>query len=229
VLRLSAPLLVLALSAGLTACSSSSADQQPVAKPEPSVSFTADVPVLVPGSPGEEPAVVAPGEQGSLPNADLYSDADVEFVTAMVPHHAQALEMAELAPERARDQRVKTMAGRIAAGQGPEIAVMQAWLASHGLPKADPDADHGHDAEGAEGMQGMVTGEQMTQLLASDGEQFDRLFLTRMIAHHAGALEMASRLGQGTHPLVMDMAKDVAATQTVEIARMQEVLADLEA
>ena len=219
-LRLTAPLAAIALLAG-TACSAST--PQAVAKPEPSVSFTADVPVLVPGSPGEEPEVVAPGEQGALPNADLYSDADVEFVTAMVPHHAQALEMAELAPDRAQDQRVKTMADRIAAGQGPEIAVMQAWLASHGLPKADPDADHGHD------MEGMVTGEQMTELLASDGEQFDRLFLRRMIAHHEGALEMASRLGQGTHPLVMDMAKDVAATQSVEIKRMQEVLFDLEA
>lgn len=219
-LRLTAPLVAIALLAG-TACSST--EPQAVAKPEPSVSFTADVPVLVPGSPGEEPQVVAPGEQGALPNADLYSDADVEFVTAMVPHHTQALEMAELAPDRAQDERVKIMADRIAAGQGPEIAVMQAWLESHGLPKADPEADHGHD------MKGMVTGEQMTQLLAAEGEQFDRLFLTRMIAHHSGALEMASRLGQGTHPLVMDMAKDVAATQTVEINRMQEVLTDLEA
>lgn len=220
-LRLSAPLLTLALTAGLTACSST--EPQAVAKPEPSMTFTADVPVLVPGAPGEQPAVVAPGEQGSLPNPDLYSDADVEFVTAMVPHHAQALEMAELAPDRARDRRVKVMADRIAAGQGPEIAAMQAWLASHGLPRAATDADHGHD------MQGMVTGEQMTQLLASDGEQFDRLFLARMIAHHEGALAMADRLGQGTHPLVMDMAKDVAATQSVEITRMQEVLADLAA
>ena len=221
-LRLSAPLLALALAAGLTACSST--EPQAVAKPEPSVSFTADVPVLVPGAPGEEPTVVAPGEQGSLPNAEVYSDEDVEFVTDMVPHHAQALEMAQLAPERASDPRVTAMADRIAAGQGPEIEVMQAWLESHGLPLAETDGDHGDHA-----MQGMVTGEQMTQLLASEGQQFDRLFLTRMIAHHEGALDMAERLGQGTHPLVMDMAKDVAATQAVEIARMQEVLADLEA
>ena len=220
-LRLSAPLLAVALAATLTACSAD--EPQAVAAPEPSVTYTADVPVLVPGSPGEEPDVVAPGEQGAMPNPDLYSDADVEFVTAMVPHHAQALEMAELAPDRDADDRVRAMAERIAAGQGPEIAVLQAWLADHGLPKADADADHGHD------MQGMVTGEQMTQLLAADGEQFDRLFLTRMIAHHEGALEMANRLGQGTHPLVMDMAKDVSATQSVEITRMQEVLTDLAA
>lgn len=221
-LRLSAPLLALALATGLTACSS--AEPQAVAKPEPSVSFTADVPVLVPGAPGEEPDVVAPGEQGSLPNPNMYSDEDVEFVTAMVPHHAQALEMAELAPERASDDRVKAMAERIAAGQGPEIATMQAWLEGQGLPKAETDGEHG-----GHGRQAMVTGEQMTQLLAAKDEQFDRLFLTRMIAHHEGALAMAERLGQGTHPLVMDMAKDVAVTQSVEITRMQEVLADLAA
>jgi uncharacterized protein (DUF305 family) len=223
VLRLSAPLLALALSAGLTACSSSSTPQA-VAKPEPSVTFTADVPVLVPGAPGEEPAVVAPGQQGTLPNPDVYSDEDVEFVTAMVPHHAQALEMAELVPDRGEDARVKALAERIAVGQGPEIASMQAWLEGHGLPRASTDGDHGHA-----GMQGMLTGEQMTQLIAAEGGQFDRLFLTRMIAHHEGALVMAERLGQGTHPLVMDMVKDVSVTQSVEIARMQEVLTDLEA
>jgi uncharacterized protein (DUF305 family) len=141
----------------------------------------------------------------------------------MVPHHAQALEMAELAPERASDPRVTAMADRIAAGQGPEIEVMQTWLEDRGLPRVEADADHDH------AMQGMVTGEQLTELLASDGEQFDRLFLTRMIAHHEGALAMAERLGGGTHPLVMDMAKDVAATQSVESTRLQEVLADLEA
>ena len=223
-LRLSAPLLALALAGGLTACSSS--EPQAAPKPEPSVSFSADsVPVLVPGKPGEEPEVVAPGESGSMPNAEVYSDEDVAFVTDMVPHHAQALEMAELAPERAQDPRVRTLADRIAAGQGPEIEAMQAWLEERGLPAAETDGGHG----GHGGMQGMVTGEQMTQLLASEGEQFDTLFLTRMIAHHEGALAMAERLGGGTHPLVMDMAKDVAATQSVEIARMQEVLADLEA
>lgn len=222
-LRLSAPLLAVALAAGLTACSSD-IEPQTVALPEPSVTFTAEVPVLVPGAPGEEPAVVAPGEQGALPNPDMFSPEDVEFVTAMVPHHSQALEMAELAPERAEDARVKAMAERIAAGQGPEIEVMQAWLVKHDLPKADTAAGHGGHQ-----MRGMVTGEQMTQLLAAEGEQFDRLFLTRMIAHHEGALEMANRLGQGTHPVVMDMAKDVSASQSFEIARMQEVLSDLEA
>jgi len=225
VLRLPAPLLALALVAALSACSSSKPQAAP--KPEPSVSFSAEsAPVLVPGKPGEQPQVIAPGEAGSMPNAEVYSDEDVAFVTDMVPHHAQALEMAELAPERAKDPRVRTLAERIAAGQGPEIAAMRAWLEDRGLPVPDTEGGHGgHSGE----MSGMATGEQMTQLLAAEGEQFDRLFLTMMVRHHEGALEMADRLGQGTHPLVMDMAKDVTATQSVEITRMQDVLADLEA
>jgi uncharacterized protein (DUF305 family) len=225
VLRPFAPLLALALAGWLTACSSS--EPQAAPKPEPSVTFSAErAPVLVPNKPGEEPQVVAPGEGGSMPNPEVYTDEDVAFLTEMVPHHAQALEMAELAPERAKDARVRSLADRIAAGQGPEISAMQAWLEQRGLPAAETDG--GHASHGGD-MQGMATGEQMTQLLASEGEQFDRLFLTMMVRHHEGALAMADRLGGGTHPIVMDMAKDVAATQAVEIARMQEVLADLEA
>ena len=224
-LRLSAPLLALAVAGVLTACSSS--EPQAAAKPEPSVSYTAgDAPVLRAGKPGEEPQVVAPGESGAMPNAEVYTDEDVEFVTEMVPHHAQALEMVELAPERAEDPRVRSLAERIAAGQRPEIAAMQAWLEQRGLPA--PETGGGHGSHGDD-MQGMATGEQMTRLLAADGGQFDRLFLSMMIRHHEGALAMADRLGGGTHPIVTDMAKDVAATQAVEIARMQEVLTDLEA
>ena len=121
---------------------------------------------------------------------------------------------------------IEALADRIAAGQGPEMQVLQAWLEQRGLPVPEADAEHGGHGSG---MQGMATGEQMTRLLAAEGEQFDRLFLTMMVDHHEGALAMADRLGGGTHPLVMDMVKDVASTQSVEISRMQEVLGDLEA
>ena len=223
-LRLSAPLLAVALCAVLSACSAD--EPAAVAKPAPSVSFSAErSPVLIPGKPGEEPQVVAPGEEGALPNADVYTDEDVAFLNQMVPHHAQALEMAELAPERARDSRVRTLAERIALAQGPEIDAMQQFLEQRGLPPAETDAGHAGHGD----MQGMATGEQMTRLLASEGAQFDRLFLTMMVRHHEGALVMADQLGAGTHPLVADMVKDVVSTQTVEINRMQEVLTDLAA
>ncbi len=206
----------------LTGCSGS---EQAAPRPEPSVTFsTDDVPVLVPGAPGEEPQVVPPGSTGTRLNSMVYGEADVTFVRSMVVHHAQALEMADLAPTRAGDQRVKRLAERIAAAQRPEIAVMQAWLSEQGLPPADEDPGHGAHA----GMSGMISPEEMVRLRAQRGAAFDRLFLSLMTRHHEGALDMAATADlEAQHPVVRDLATDVAATQSVEIRRMQEVLADL--
>lgn len=186
--RWSGPLLALALAGSLSACSGD--DPAQVARPAPTTTYTAgDVPVLVPGAPGESPAVVQPGDSGQMANAGLYGDADVTFVADMAVHHAQALRMAELAPERAQDQQVRALADRIAAGQGPEIAAMQAWLAQQGLPAADVEADH----TAHQGMPGMATPEEMTRLVAARGTAFDRMFLTMMTTHHEGAIEMAGQ------------------------------------
>ena len=221
--RTAGPLLVLALTGALTGCS---ADAEPVARPAPTVTYQAgEVPVLVPGAPGEQATLIAPGGTGTRANADAYTDDDVDFMTDMVGHHAQALAMAELAPTRAGDPRVKSLADRIAAGQGPEIEVMQAWLKQHGLPPADPEAGHGgHDA-----MPGLASAEQMTRLVAAKGSVFDRLFLTMMSQHHQGALQMAAQADDAQHPVVSAMVTDVVVTQSVEIKRMQQVLADLKA
>jgi uncharacterized protein (DUF305 family) len=215
---LSAALLTLVLAG----CSGS---EETAARPDATTTFTAgDVPVLVPGSPGEEPEVVQPGQSREVPNVDYYGDADVRFVSDMVLHHAQALEMAELAPDRAGDERVQRLAERIAAGQGPEIDAMQSWLSSRGLPPVDTAA--GHRAH--QGMAGMASPEEMTRLVAASGTAFDRLFLELMTRHHEGALQMAEDTGPAAeHPLVVDMVSDVVVTQSVEIQRMQELLAEL--
>jgi uncharacterized protein (DUF305 family) len=215
---LSAALLILVLGG----CSGS---DDAMARPEATTTFTAgDVPVLVPGAPGEEPEVVQPDQSREVPNADFYGDADVAFVTDMVAHHAQALEMARLAPDRAADDRVRRLAARIEAGQGPEIAAMQSWLTSRGLPPGETAAGHGSHR----GMAGMATPEEMTRLVAASGADFDRLFLELMTRHHEGALQMADDPGAGAqHPLVQEMVSDVTVTQSVEIRRMQELLAEL--
>lgn len=220
--RWSAALLALALATTLSACSND--DGSDAARPEQTTGFTAgDVPVLVPGAPGESPAVVQPGESGTMANPGAYNDADVTFVTDMVAHHAQALRMAELAPERADDERVRGLAERIALGQGPEIDSMQTWLAAQGLPAADAEADH----TAHQGMPGMATPEEMTRLVASDGDAFDRLFLQMMTEHHEGAIEMADAAVAAQHPIVADMVTDTVATQGAEIDRMQQVLGEL--
>lgn len=221
--RTATPLLALALTAALAACSDTAAEQ--VARPAPSVTYTAgEVPVLVPGAPGEEAAVLAPGETGVVQNPMAWGDEDVAFMTDMVGHHAQALEMAELAPERAQDPRVKALAGRIAAGQGPEIEVMQTWLRQNGLPEADASGGHG-DGHGS--MPGMASEQDLTRLVAARGAEFDRLFLELMTRHHQGALVMADEADEAQNQIVLEMIKDVVSTQGVEINRMQQVLADL--
>ena len=223
--RRTTPTPVLAALAGLTGarsgCGGGTAD---VARPDPTATYTAgDVRVLQPGAPGESADVVEPGETGELANPGAYNDADVEFVTNMVPHHTQALAMASLAPERAQDPRVADLAERIALAQGPEIDLMQSWLAAQGLPPADPEA--AHDAH--ESMRGMATPEQMFELESATGEEFDRLFLTMMTEHHEGALEMADASGAAQHPIVADMVADTVVSQGTEINRMQALLAEL--
>ncbi len=208
--------------AALSGCSGGEASSAP--RPAPTSTFTAgQVPVIVPGAPGETPAVLQPGETGTMANAGAYRTADVTFMTKMVGHHAQALEMAELAPDRAEDQRVVRLAARIAAGQGPEIQAMQAWLAAQGLPPAKEHGGHHDD------MPGMVSAQEMTRLVAARGSEFDRKFLTLMIRHHTGALRMANEAVGAQHPLVSEMVDDVVATQGAEINRMKRVLVDLPA
>ncbi|HVL83887.1 MAG TPA: DUF305 domain-containing protein [Pseudonocardia sp.] len=182
--------------------------------------------VVVPGRPGE-PAQVLPGAEAAQRHVpDPVSPADVTFVQRMIPHHQQALEMAELAPGRAADRRVLALAERISVAQGPEIAAMQAWLErpevtvlTGGEPGHGGHADHS-------GMPGMATPAQLAALGAARGTDFDRLFLELMIAHHEGALRMAHEvLTAGTDVTAGRLAQDVGATQSAEIARMREMLA----
>lgn len=186
------------------------------------------VTVLQPGAPGE-PAEV--GGDVPPPEPTPWNHSDIAFVQMMVPHHAQALEMARLADTRARDPRVRSLAERIAAAQGPEILLMAAWLEEQGVdvPSASDDPlDYDHGAHGHDGMEGMLTPEQMAQLRASRGTAFDRLFLRGMVGHHRGALTMAETVAaSGSALQVSELASDVAVGQSAEIVRMQELLADL--
>lgn len=207
----------------LSGCSGD--DEQSVARPAPTSTFTAEVPVLVPGAPGEAGEVVAPGDSRTVPNADEFGDGDVTFMTDMVVHHAQALRMAELAPERVGDARVRALAERISASQGPEISAMSAWLEARGLPVPDTGPES-HAAHGD--MPGMATPGELTLLAAAQGAEFDRRFLELMTRHHEGALQMVDEASTAAqHPQVVEVVSDTGIGQAVEIRRMQELLADL--
>lgn len=176
------------------------------------------VPVIVPGRPGETAAVIA-ADEIQAPDGTRYNEHDVTFVRMMIPHHAQALEMAALAPGRAGDPRIRAIAERISVGQGPEIEVLRAWLDARGLPETG--AGHQHDQ-----MPGMQPPEAIAALGAATGEAFDALFVELMSAHHQGAVEMATEvLRTGADQQVQELAGAIAIEQSVEIDRMRDLLA----
>lgn len=187
------------------------------AEPEAAPSRT----VLVPGSPGEPNKTEVAGPREAAPP----TTAEVTFVQMMIPHHVQALEMSALAPDRASDERVRSLASRIDAAQKVEIAAMRSWLKQN--PKAVLKA-HGrnHGAHGTD-MAGMATPEQLDQLRDARGAAFDKLYLTLMITHHQGALTMVEDvLGKGTDVTVQEMARDIESTQLAEIGRMRGLMAN---
>ena len=185
-----------------------------------------------------------------------FTEADVEFVTGMIGHHAQALIMSDLAPTNGASPQVQTLAARIINAQKDEIALMQQWLRDRGQPvpmvKIDglnlmiemsaPAGQMNHnehnehnehaarDMHAGEGhmMPGMLTQEQLEELAAAFGPEFDRLFLTGMIAHHGGAVTMVTDLfavdGAGQDEAVFKLASDVQVDQLTEIARMELML-----
>ncbi|MBY8874740.1 DUF305 domain-containing protein [Micromonospora sp. PLK6-60] len=174
--------------------------------------------VIVPGRPGE-PAVTRPGREVAPTGEPAYNELDVWFVRMMIPHHRQALEMAELAPQRSTDPRILAVADRIRASQGPEVDVMRGWLQARRLSTDAPGHDHGS-------MRGMQSPDAMRRLAAARGAEFDRLFVRMMTAHHQGAVTMAvDLLKVGADLTLAQFANDVATEQGIEIDRMRELVA----
>ncbi|WP_426502622.1 DUF305 domain-containing protein [Dactylosporangium sp. McL0621] len=150
-----------------------------------------------------------------------FNDADAMFAQMMIPHHQQAVEMADLADTRATDAEVKTLAGQIKAAQGPEITTMTGWLSSWGKP-APAMSGMSH------GMPGMMSGADMAKLKAATGKDFDRQFCTMMIAHHQGAIAMSrDELRNGTNADAKALAQRIITAQQAEIDTMNKILARL--
>ena len=170
--------------------------------------------------------------------AKRWTDADVRFMSDMIGHHAQAIVMARLAATHDASESIKTLAGRVINAQRDEISVMQTWLRDRGQKAPEPDtaaysaaAMAGHEHMGHAMMPGMLTAAQLKALDAARGKEFDRLFLTFMIQHHKGAVEMVKTLvgstGAAQDDTVFKLAADINVDQTTEIARMQQMLAGL--
>jgi uncharacterized protein (DUF305 family) len=182
-------------------------------------------PIVQPGAPGELPRELSAKQ--AIEVADTrYTTSDAQFMRDMIPHHQQALEMSRLAPDRTNSQELLEIAGKIEAAQGDEIAFMEQWLTSRGESVLSGGAHDNHPT-----MQGMATEEQMAALAAASGVAFDRQFLSLMITHHEGAIDMVETLmeqrGSAYDPTLFEFTTDVTNDQSKEIELMHGLLLGL--
>lgn len=162
------------------------------------------------------PAATSPSR---TPGTGAHNEADIGFASLMIPHHRQAVEMAQLVPSRSHNEKVRQLATQIQAAQGPEISQMSTWLESWGAP-VPPASEMQHG-------DGMMSMDEMSRLEAASAEQFDRLWLELMIKHHEGAIAMArTELTRGSDGGAQTLAQAIIDGQSAEIATMRGMLGD---
>ena len=149
-------------------------------------------------------------------SSSKYSADEVMFAQMMISHHEQAVLMSELALKNSSDPKIIALANQIAGAQGPEIKEMKKWIGGA------MGTDHsGHNMD----MNGMLTDTQVAELAQATGPEFDRLFLSGMIAHHEGALDMAAMIADSTKADVKLLYENIMTSQSAEITEMKALLA----
>ncbi|OQQ24908.1 DUF305 domain-containing protein [Prescottella equi] len=191
---------------------------------------------------------------GTAEQGGPHNDADVEYVQMMIPHHEQAVEMAELVPSRTGNPDIIALADQIEKAQGPEIEQMEGWLKAWGAPEpskaeAPGVTSDGMDHDGMEGDgtsmpmtsmpmtsmnsmpgmegggHGMMSAEQMQALENAKDAEFDKMWLEMMIAHHQGAVASSEQILQtGESEQVRQLAQQIVSSQQAEIAQMEALL-----
>jgi uncharacterized protein (DUF305 family) len=209
----------------LIVCATAALSQQ-AAQPAPVI--------IEPGAPGTSNKTLSKAAATASEAPKTPSKPDVEFMQGMIMHHNQAVEMTEMLKTRTKDPAILELGRKIDVSQSDEMRWMKQWLTDRGFPiSADPMA--GMDMKDMKGMDmsmpmmpGMLTPAQMDTLSKASGPEFDHLFLTGMIQHHSGALQMVKELfanpGAGQDPQLFDFASDVDNTQQAEIDIMRHML-----
>ena len=147
-------------------------------------------------------------------------DADaIMFAQMMIPHHEQAIEMADMALENTSNPTILELASEIKAAQDPEIEQMRGWLETAGAPENGMEMHMGH-------MSGMLSEEELDALRNARDAEFDRLFLEGMIEHHEGAIDMAEDVLENDNEEVRALATAIIDAQTREIELMESLLAE---
>lgn len=161
-------------------------------------------------------------------SASAGSEADITFAQLMIPHHEQAVQMADMALAQATTPEVKQLAQQIKDAQDPEIQRMRGWLTAWGAPEqmaGMQGMDHGNMDMGGQSADGMMSDEDMSALMDAKGADFDQMWLTMMIAHHKGAIQMAETVKQQSqNPDVTALADAIISAQQDEISTMDQLL-----
>ena len=169
-------------------------------------------------------------ETRSSASGDEFNDADVEFASDMIQHHAQALAMVDLTMGRQLDPEVQQLAEDIREAQGPEIEQMTDWLTDWDQPIPETVRDHANahgdgEMEMDPDMPGMMSADQMAELEAAEGAEFQQMWLEMMIEHHEGAIEMAqTEQSDGKFGPAKELAENIASAQQDEISTMENLL-----
>ena len=173
----------------------------------------------------QQPGMTGHEHHITIPDGALYTVADVKFMQGMIAHHAQAIHMSRMAAAHGASPRLLRLAEKIDQSQVAEIRIMREWLQANG--QFAPDTSSWRTMT----MTGMLTAEQLDTLDAATGVEFERAFLTFMILHHEGALEMVKELfatpRAGQEVDVNVFANDVITVQTAEIGVMRQMLYNL--
>jgi uncharacterized protein (DUF305 family) len=158
-----------------------------------------------------------------VPPATVHNAADVAFAQHMIPHHQQALDMADMVPTHTTNATLQTVAIHIKTDQQAEIVTLEGFLARWNEPR------HNHGDHGSMSMDGMVDSETMARLPSLTGSDFDTLWITSMIGHHQGAVEMAQdEIAHGQNPDAIKTAQIIVVSQEREIAFMRDIRASSE-
>jgi uncharacterized protein (DUF305 family) len=190
-------------------------------------------PVLLTACGGEDDTAA------DIPESAEFNAADVDFASGMIPHHAQALVMVDMAKGRDISPETADLMERIEAAQAPEIEQMTGWLEDWDQPVPDlgdmndmgsgdmGDMDHSDRGDMGEmdGMTGMMSAEDMADLDAAQGSAFEQMWLSMMIEHHEGAVEMSEvELEEGEYADALALAESIIESQEAEIAEMEALL-----
>lgn len=150
----------------------------------------------------------------------VYDQDAIMFAQMMIPHHEQAVEMADMALSNTTNPVILELAAEIKAAQDPEIEQMRGWLDTAGAVEEGAEMHMMH-------MSGMLSEEELDALRNARDAEFDRLFLEGMIEHHEGAIDMAEDVLENENSEVKALAAAIIEAQTREIELMESLLAEL--